>query len=266
MGTEWVYFYFGWNNDPKRAPFFTDKRVRQAMSYAFDHKEMLEKLNYRLYEACNGIYHRDAWMAPKNPPKPYTQNLDKAEDLLDEAGWGDSDGDGIRDKTIDGRNVKFEFSIMTSETEEAVNICKLLKSNLEQIGILCNVRPTEWTSMQEAARNHNFQAMFAGWGTGTDPDMSENLWATNKDRNYVQYANPKVDELFERGRKEFDRQKRAEIYAQIHLALYEDQPYTWLYFRNAFYGFNKDLRGYMFSPRGPYSYDPGIKSIYAVAE
>ena len=51
-------------------------------------------------------------MAPKNPPKPYTQDLDKAEELLDEAGWTDHDGDGIRDKMIDGKLVPFDFSIV----------------------------------------------------------------------------------------------------------------------------------------------------------
>ena len=60
--------------------------------------------------------------------------------------------------------------------------------------------------------------------------------------------------------------KRAKIYGKIHELLYEDQPYTWLYFRNSFYGFNKDLRGYVFSPRGPYGYGPGFSSLWKPAE
>ena len=59
------------------------------------------------------------------------------------------------------------------------------------------------------------------------------------------------------GRRELDRAKRAEIYGRIQEILYEDQPYTWLYWRNAFYGFSRRLRGYVFSPRGPYHYAPG---------
>jgi peptide/nickel transport system substrate-binding protein len=47
--------------------------------------------------------------------------------------------------------------------------------------------------------------------------------------------------------------------------LWADQPYTRLYYRNAFYGFNKSLRGYVFSPRGPYHYGPGFSSIYKPA-
>ena len=101
---EWVYFYFGWNNDPEKAPFFTDKRVRQAMSYAFDHEEMLEKLWYGLYEPCNGHLPSHGLDGAQDAARsPIKQDLDKAEDLLDEAGWVDHDGDGIRDKEINGK-------------------------------------------------------------------------------------------------------------------------------------------------------------------
>ena len=49
------------------------------------------------------------------------------------------------------------------------------------------------------------------------------------------------------------------------MLLWEDQPYTWLYFRNAYFGFNKQLRGYNFSPRGPYNYGPGFDAIWKPA-
>jgi len=258
-GLEWVYFYFGWNCETL---FFQDKEVRTAMAYAFNHKEMLDELCYGLYQPCTGIYHETAWMAPKPMSEPFTQNLKKAEELLDKAGWVDTDGDGIRDKEFDGKIIPFRFSIMTANRPLSLSICTLLKENLDQIGIICEVKPTEFTVMQEKARNHQFQAMFGGWGTGTDPDTSINLWKTDAGRNYVNYSNPEVDKLFEEGRREFDNEKRGEIYGKIHKILYEDQPYTWLYFRNSFYGFNKDLRGYVFSPRGPYGYGPGFGSLW----
>jgi len=258
-GPEWTYFYFGWNT---KLPFFEDARVRKAMSYAYNHKEMLEKLGYGLYEPATGVFHPDSWMAPKDPPKPYQQDLDKAEDLLEEAGWTDSDGDGIRDKEINGQTVRFEFSILCPNMPDRVAYCTLLKENLAQIGIICNVRPLEFTVMQEKTLKREFQAYFGGWGAGADPDTSDNLWVTGAGRNFVQYSNPEVDRLFVQGRQEFDREKRAEIYAKIHNILWEDQPYTWLYYRRGFYGFSKDLRGYVFSPRGPFNYGPGFGSFW----
>ncbi len=261
-GLEWVYFYFGWNNNDPSCPFFRDVRVRKAMSYAFNYDEMLNKLFYGLYEPCNGIWHRTAWMAPKKPLPFYKQDLDKAEKLLDEAGWQDHDGDGVRDKMVDGRLVPFEFSILCPNIAERIAACTLLKENLDQIGIVCNVRPIEFTVLQEKTRQHEFQAEFGGWSTGADPDTSDNIWVTGEGRNFVRYSNPEVDKLYVQGRMEFDRAKRAAIYARIDELIYADQPCTFLYFRNSFYGFNKSLRGYNYSPRGPFNYSPGFTSIW----
>jgi peptide/nickel transport system substrate-binding protein len=256
---EWVSFHFGWNIE---SPFFADRRVRRAMSYAFDHDRMLEKLCYGLYKPAAGNFPDDSWMAPKRKLQPYRQDLDKAEALLDEAGWVDHDNDGIRDKEIDGRLVPFEFSMLVNQQPLRIAICTLLKENLGQIGVQLNVRPTEATVIQDLTQKRKFQAYFGGWGSGTDPDSSENIWATGAGRNFVGYSNPEVDRLFAEGRRELDRAKRAEKYGRIQEILYDDQPYTWLFWRNSFYGFSKDLRGYVFSPRGPYNYSPGFGSLW----
>lgn len=263
-GVEWSYAYVGWN---VKVPFFEDKRVRQAMGYILDHKEMINTIGFGLYEPGQGIFHPTSWMAPDPMPQPYQQNLAKAEDLLDEAGWDDSDGDGYRDKMIDGRLQRFQFTLMLgSGSETALKIAELFKTNLDQVGIICDIKPTEFTVLQENARTHKFQAMMAGWGTGTDPATAKNLWTTRalteSGRNYTQFTHPEVDELFEKGERVFDLEERAKIYGRIHQILWDEQPYTWLYYRSGFFGFNKDLRGYMFSPRDPFGYAPGFYSIW----
>jgi len=258
--SEWVSFHFAWNI---ATPFFSDRRVRRAMSYAFDHDRMLEKICYGLYRPCAGNFPEDSWMvAGAKKQAPYKQDLDKAEALLDEAGWIDHDNDGIRDKEIGGRLVPFEFTMLVNQQPFRIAICTLLKENLEQIGVTCNVRPVEVTTLQDLMQKKNFQACFSGWGSGTDPDSSENIWKTGEMRNYVGYSNPEVDRLFVEGRRELDRSARAGKYARIQEILYEDQPYTWLFWRNGFYGFSRSLRGYVFSPRGPYHYSPGFGSLW----
>lgn len=258
-GTQWVEFHFTWNCE---TAYFSDKRVRQAMGYAFDHDEMLDKLFYGLYEPAMGPFHPSAWMAPKEGLKPYKQDLDKAEDLLDQAGWEDSDGDGIRDKVVGGKKINFEFTLLCSTTPNSLKVSELLKQNLDQIGVICNVKPTEFTVMTQLELDHKFHAAMGGWGTGTDPDSTINLYGTGENRNFGSYSNKEVDDLYVAGRQEFDPVKRAAIYAKIHEILYEDQVYTWLFWRNSFYGFNKTLRGYKFSPRGPYNYGPGFDSLW----
>lgn len=265
-GTEWKYMYIGWNLDTKKVPFFGDLRVRQAMAYALNYREMLDDLCYGLYTQCSGVSQPGAWMYPKDPPKLFTQDLDKAEDLLDEAGWTDSDGDGIRDKEINGRVVPFEFTLMVSNKPDRIAICNLFRENLESIGVICHVSPLEAAVFQERVFNKNFEAEMSGWASGADPSQERNIFGTGEGRNFGSYSNPEVDRLFQQAMKTFDRTEQAEIYGRINNLIYADQPYLFLYDVNSFFGFNKQLRGYRFSPRGPFHYSPGIASIWAVME
>jgi peptide/nickel transport system substrate-binding protein len=256
---EWTEFHFVWNTE---TPFFSDRRVREAMSWAVDYEELLKVVCQGQYEQARGPYHPTSWMFPKDPPQPFYQDFDRAEKLLDDAGWTDTDGDGIRDKTIDGRQVPFEFTMLTYSYELGVMVATMMKLSLDQIGIICHVKPTEFTVLTHSQQKHRFDAAFGGWGSGSDPDESRNTYGTNEARNYGSYSNTRVDELFAQGLRALDPEKRAAVYGDIHLTLWKDQPYTWLFHRNAFYAFNKKLRGYNFAPTGPYYFKPGILGIY----
>jgi peptide/nickel transport system substrate-binding protein len=258
---EWTTYFVCWN---MKTPYFKDRRVRQAMSYALDYDELVNTICYGLYPQCRGTFHPTSWMFPKNGPAPYRQDLGKAEELLDAAGWKDTDGDGIRDKVIKGRRIPFRFTLMTSQTPFGTAAAILIKECLDQVGVICLPKPTEFTVQVQLSLERRFHGMLGAWVTGEDPDMQTNLFGTGELRNYANYSNPRVDELYVQARREFDREKRAELYGEIHNILWEDQPYTWLVNRDAIYGFNKRLRGYNFSPRGPYSFAPGFNSIFAV--
>ena len=260
--TEWTSFHFLWNlKDPR----FQDPQVRLALALAFDHDELLNKLLFGLCEPCTGNFHPTSRWAPVPSPKPVKQDLDKAEELLDAAGWVDSNNDGIRDKVIGGKRIDFEFTVLCNNVPLRVDICNLLKESLSQIGIVCNVKSLEFASVIQKLQEKEFQAAFGGWGSGTDPDTSENIFGSGQERNYGSYSNAEVDRLFLEGKREFDKEKRIKIYQKIAELMWQDQPYCWLFYRNAFYGFNKDVRGYMFSPRGPYHYGPGFSSIFKPA-
>ena len=90
---------------------FSDKRVRQAMSHAFNAQLLIDDVFLGLGERTTGpmptvqpYYDRSL--------EPYAFDLERAKALLDEAGWTDSDGDGIRDKEVDGTLIPFEFKLV----------------------------------------------------------------------------------------------------------------------------------------------------------
>lgn len=258
-GMQWTFGYIGWNMDGSN-PFFNDGKVRKAMTHALNIPLILEKVYYNLAAPCHGVYHPNSWMF--NPEvKLLEYDLKQAAALLDEAGWTINPRDGWRYKTIDKTNVRFEFTLLTPDGSPiAPRIAAIFQEDLKRLGVDMKTRRLEWSAFLEKVSKHEFQASTAAWGTGTDPDTGWNLWRTEQydvGRNYIGYSNPRVDELFEAGRREFDPDKRKAIYQEIHKILYDDQPYTWIYNRPTLSAINKRIGGVQFSPRGIYNFHPG---------
>ncbi|MHC4995039.1 MAG: ABC transporter substrate-binding protein, partial [Planctomycetota bacterium] len=257
---EWTFSYIGYNMDGSN-PFFNDVLVRKAMTHATNIQLMIEKITYNLYMQSTGNYHPDSWMY--NPDVRLLEyDLDKAAALLDEAGWEVSDEDGWRYKTIDGQPVKFDFTMLVPQGSTAgEKVAAIMQADLKKIGVQMQTRTMEWAAFLEKVRGHEFQAETAAWGTGTDPDTGRNLWMTDQyetGRNYGGYSNARVDELFIAGQKEFDFAKRQAIYQEIHKLIYDDQPYTWLFYRPTLQAVNNRVRGVSFSPRGLNNFNPGF--------
>jgi len=259
-GVEWTYSYIGWNMDGSN-PFFGDRRVRRAMTAAFNQRFILEKISYNLATPCRGIFHPDSWMYnPRVAPLEY--DLGQAAALLDEAGWRADERDGWRYKVSDGRKRAFEFTLlMAQESPTAPQAAAIYQQDLRRIGVRMKTQACEFSALIEKLRNHEFQAEMGAWGTGTDPDTEWNLWRSDEyrgGRNYVGYSSARVDELLELGRREFDFERRRAIYQEIQRLIYEDQPYTFLANRPTLAAFNKRIHGVQFSPRGVFNFDPSF--------
>ncbi|MBI1248415.1 peptide ABC transporter substrate-binding protein [bacterium] len=256
----WSEGHIIWNT---KRPYFDDPRVRRAMSYAVDYDTVLNVILKGIHQQANGPFHPTAWYAPQPSLPMYTTDLDQARELLAEAGWKDTDSDGILDKEVNGEKVPFTFQLMHAAGVPTLElIAKEYANDFSKLGIKCEPRGFEWTVLQEKARQHTFDAMMSGWGSGGDPFSTENIYATDEFRNYGQYSNPRVDELYDLGFAELDREKRAKHYQEIAKILHEEQPYTWIYYRADLYGFNKKMRGYQFSPTSPWFYEPGPFSVW----
>ncbi len=264
-GEEWSYAYVGWNAQSKPPnPFFGDKRVRRALALALDHDFLLNDLFSGVHRPGEGIFYPASWMAARDL-KPLHRDLDQAERLLQEAGWKDSDKDGILDKAINGKVVPFEFTVACPRGGSGTKVANLMVSSLPKIGVRCRLVEPEQVAFFKDLLDRKYQAFLMAMGTGTDPDTSANLWTTaaiKGGRNYSGFSNERVDELYEKGKRELDRKKRAEIYAEIDRIIYEEHPITVLLYQQTLWGFSKLLRGYNPSPRGFYNFSPGPHSVW----
>lgn len=258
----------GWNAASKPPnPFFGDRRVRLAMALSLDHEYLRDKVLYGIYQPGKGVFPPGSWMAAEGL-EPRRRDAARAAALLEEAGWVDSDGDGIRDKALeDGRRVPFRFTLSIPDAGTGPKVARQLAADLETLGVKCEVQLMDYVAFQRALEERRVQAFIMGWGHSVDPDSSWNLWhseAIERGRNYTGYANPRVDELFEKGRLEFDPAKRAEIYREIDRRIYEDQPVTVLVYQPALWAFSKSVRGYRPSLKGFFGHSPGFQSLWKV--
>jgi peptide/nickel transport system substrate-binding protein len=217
----------------QKHPWFSDKRVRQAMAYAIDKNEIVDVVLFGLGSPATGPYVPNTW--PYNPNvKKYDYNPEKAKELLKEAGWQDTDGDGILDR--DGK--PFRFTILTNAGNNLrKNTATIIQSRLEQIGVKVMIRTVEWsTFVNQFIDKKRFEAVLLGWSIGLDADQYD-IWHSSKTKekelNFISYSNPEVDELLEKGRRTFDIDERKKAYFRIQEVLAEEVPYIFLYVPDA---------------------------------
>ncbi|MBI2348501.1 MAG: hypothetical protein HYV05_07595 [Deltaproteobacteria bacterium] len=225
-----TYSYIGWNNGH---PIFKDKRVRQAMTYFTNRRQMIKTILFGLGEVVDGpIY----FFRPEYDKGLYSHPYDpqKGLQLLSEAGWKDTDGDGVLDKVIGNERVSFRFEIkFNSGNTTRKSVALTLQDELKKHGIAATVRELDWTIFLDDVKNHKFDAVILGWAMGVSEPDAYQVWhssqAANKGSNHINYRNPRVDRILEEYRREFDANRRIELYREFQKILNDEQPYTFLF-------------------------------------
>ncbi len=241
------YTYLGFN---LKDPLFKDRKVRQAIAYAINKKEIVDGVLLGLGTVATGPYRPDMWYYNKNVKK-YNYNPEYAKELLKEANWVDSNHDGILDKN----GKKFEFTILTNQgNNNRLKTAEIIQMRLKKVGIKVNIRVIEWASfINEFIDKRRFQAVILGWSTGIDPDQYD-IWHSSKtgpkELNFISYKNKEVDKLLEEGRLTFNIEERKKIYFKFQEILSEDEPYVFLYIPYSLVILHKRFRNVKLAPAG----------------
>ncbi len=227
--TEPAYNYISWNN---MHPIFSDKKVRWAMAYAIDRRSIIDKIVYGMGTPIQShIFIKSRFHNSDLPEIPYDMN--KAKQMLMEAGWKDTDGDGIIDKVIEGKKTDFRFTFTNNTNPKRKKVILILIEQLKQLGIEASIQEYEWSVFLDKIKKHQFDACFAGWQLTVTPDDPYQIWhssqATGEGSNHFSYINPESDKLLEENRMEFDDNKRMEILKKWQKIVYDDQPVTFLW-------------------------------------
>ncbi len=182
-----------------KQPIFEDKAVRQAMAYGINKEYLVQRLLFDQATVADSPIQPDSWAYKKNI-KQYEYDPAKAKSMLDEAGWVDSDGDGVREK--DGH--RLEFTITTNDQQERAAIAVEIADQLNKLGMKVTVESKSVTKLlEENLAPRSFDAVVFGWrGLPNDPDCY-NMWHSSQVAagfNFSGFENEQVDKDLEAAR------------------------------------------------------------------
>jgi len=247
--SEPTYVFIAWNN---KNPLFSDKKVRWALSYAIDRQSIVDKIVYGMGTLVSSpVFMKSKYYNTDLPEIKYDPV--KAKEMLAEAGWKDTDGDGILDKVIDGKKTDFKFTFVNNNNPKRKKVMLIIIEQLKQIGIQADLQEYEWSVFLEKTKKHQFDACYSAWQLSVTPEDPFQIWHSSQSEgegsNFISYNNPESDKLIEQNRTEFDEAKRIEILKKWQKVIYDDQPTTFLWSEPARYLYSdrfKNTRWYAY--------------------
>jgi peptide/nickel transport system substrate-binding protein len=188
-----VFYHIDMNvKESGRPDLFGDLRVRRAIYHAIDRQAIVDQLLEGTVTVAN---------SPIPPTSPYHNpditapeyNPDKARELLEQAGWTDSDGDGVRDKN----GKKFSFQWMNrSGRADRIAIAQVAQAQLKQVGIETTMTELEAAAWSQKWRRGQWDAIVSGWFMSSDASLT-NYYHSEGSNNFTGFGDPELDRLME---------------------------------------------------------------------
>ncbi len=216
------------NQDPK----LRDKRVRKALAHATDINGIIENVYYGYGRRTTGTPYPDFDYYNKELPL-IDYDVNKAKQLLEEAGWQDSNGNGVVDKVIDGEVTELSLNYQfTANRESSLNTAQLLQNDMKAVGVDLVLEPLDFREQLNRLRQGDFDLASGGrsiqyipW----EPRQSFHSDAANGGQNYARFINAEADRIMEEIKTTVDSEKRNQLYKALQAIIYEEQPVIYLF-------------------------------------
>jgi ABC-type transport system substrate-binding protein len=245
-------FYLGFNLDK---PPVDDPLVRKAIAHALDIPLIVESVLEGGATVANSVIspgvfgHIDMELDER-----YPYDVARAQELLEQAGWTDSDGDGVREKN--GEPLVLTVLPASGRYLKDREVAEVTQEFLRQVGIQAELDIFEWGTTFSLSQEDPLQyhmVSFAWLTTTTDADYtlfsnfhSEELPPTSW--NKYRYSNPEVDMWLEQARGSIDEEERLELYTQVQQQLAEDLPSIPVYNTNELAVHSASIEGFQTHP------------------
>ena len=216
---------------PEKLRWFQNVQFRQAVAHTVDKATIIEEVQHGL------AYPQWASISPAagdfhNPNVPrYEYDLDRANEILDDLGWTDTNGDGIREDD-QGNEIAFSLVTNTGNTVRG-RVAELVHQGMQQLGLRVDFRLVEFGDLVgQLTATYDWEAMIIGFTGGTEPHFGINFWHSGENLHlwYPNQPEPateweaKIDELYIMGSRELDRTVRVDLYHQAQEVAAENVP------------------------------------------
>ena len=241
-------------------PALADKKVRVAIAHAIDKQTLVDKVlkGYGTVGQSMNVALAPRWNL--NPvANPYKFDLAEANKELDDAGYKDTNGDGVRQMPDGSKPLKFRYYIRSSSALDAP-VAQFIKGWMKSIGIQVDVKVVSEDELTPIENAGTFEFATWAWVPFTDPDAQlsyltcASLAQAPDDGSYNDafYCSKAYDDLYAKQRGELDEAKRIADVKQMQQIFYDDAPYVVLFRANSLQAYNSDkFKGFTAVP------DPG---------
>lgn len=238
--------YMGFNLRDER---LSDINLRTAIAYGIDRNAIVEGLLEGKGYVINTPMVPTLWSYPKEGLVEYSFNEEKAKEYLKEAGYEDTDGDGIVDK--DGKKLALTLVVPTGDKVRE-QTGAVIKDNLKKIGVEIELDLMDFNAvMEKVVGNHEFELYLMGNTLGSDPDPTPNWYSTQASDekgvfgwNIAGFRSEEADKLMDQNTQETNQEKRAKVLQEFGRLLNKELPWVPLYAADITKAYRSDLTGY----------------------
>ncbi len=242
--------YIGINT---QSPIYSDPVVRRALSYGVDRQAIIDTAAGGFGIIPDSIFTKTVFMYEEGRNQPYDYDPEQAQALLAEAGWTDSDGDGILDK--DGTPMTMKL-VYYGPWPLMQAIGPIVYDNYRSLGIDVELVPLDEGAAFEQIYNNQdvekpYDATLDGWGLyGAEPDNYRQYMVN--ETGLFAYNNPEITALFDQGAAETDLDARYEIYSEADRLLWDDLPMIPLFQAIGVWGVSSNINIEAAEPNGTF--------------
>ena len=222
-----------------RNELLADKRVRQAIAYAINNEDLVKT-----------VFNGSASVATSPVPKittghnensnNYPQNIEKAKQLLAEAGYPNG----------------FNIELFVSEDNQRIDMAVIIQDNLKKIGINAEIKTFQWAAYVSTIENPNIikPLFIMSWNISND-DPDEVLYPLyhssqiDAHTNVVYYKNAKFDNLISEARETTDKEKRMKLYEEAQDIIQEDLPHYTLVYPKQNFAYKASIKNIKYNKR-----------------